>query len=234
MDFDDYAATYTQEVERAVAFSGRGHDFFLAAKVRHLLALMRARRGDAATLLGLDLGCGTGRMSGPLAPHVRRLYGTDVALAGLLEARRRVPLARFLRYDGRRLPFREGSFDFAFAACVLHHVAVDARPGLLVEMARVVRPGGVVAVFEHNPWNPVTRWVVARCPFDRDAVLLRCATLRRLLAQCGLERIEHSYLLFTPWQRLLWQKAEAAVGWLPLGAQYWVAGSRPITLPFQR
>ncbi|HWN42144.1 MAG TPA: class I SAM-dependent methyltransferase [Thermoanaerobaculia bacterium] len=227
MDFDKYAATYTQEVERAVAFSGRGHDFFLVAKVRHILSLAQARCGDPSTLVGLDVGCGTGSMTGLLAPHCQRLYGIDIAVAGLREARDHVPGARFLRYDGRRLPFCDGAFDFAFAVCVLHHVAVAEWPAMVSEMARVVRSGGMVALFEHNPWNPLTRWVVARCPFDRDAVLLRCATLRRLLWQAGLENVEHSYILFFPWQRPLLQKAEAALGRLPLGAQYWVAASRP-------
>ena len=58
---------------------------------------------------------------------------------------------------------------------------------VIAEMARVTRPGGMVAIIEHNPLNPVTRHIVSRCPFDRDAVLLRCGTGARLLAGAGLE-----------------------------------------------
>lgn len=227
MDFNEHAATYAQEVESAIEFSGRDHDFFLAAKIRPLLALVRERCGDPSELVGLDLGCGTGRLTHLLETQVRRLYGVDVATASLREAHGAAPAAAFARYDGLRLPFATGAFDFAYTVCVLHHVPVGQRSALLAEVSRVVRPGGVVVVFEHNPWNPLTRWVVARCSFDKDAVLLRCTESRRRLHRAGLERIEHGYILLTPWQSPLWQKAEAAARGLPLGAQYWVAASKP-------
>lgn len=227
MDFDEYADVYTQEVERVVGFSGRDHEFFLSAKIRHILSLARARGHDLGRSVALDLGCGPGTMSGLLAPHVRLLCGTDIAFAGLVQARGRAPDARFSKYDGRRLPFSDRAFDLVTAVCVLHHVPeLDWLP-LLVEMARVVRPGGMAVVFEHNPWNPLTRRAVAHCAFDRDARLLRCGTTKRLMRQAGLEKIEHAYILFSPWQGRLWREIEAALGWLPMGAQYWVAGSRP-------
>jgi SAM-dependent methyltransferase len=226
--FDQHAATYRQEVERVLAFSGRDHSFFLAAKVHHLLGLARSRCGDPGTLTGLDLGCGTGQITRLLAPHCRRLHGIDVTLAGLAVARHQVGTARLVAYDGHRMPFPDAAFDFAVAACVLHHVSVSARPALIAEVARVVRPGGMVAVYEHNPWNPLTRWVVARCAFDEDAVLLRCGILRRLLLEAGLERVEHAYILLSPWQGPTCRRAERALGWMPLGAQYCVAASRPL------
>ena len=46
------------------------------------------------------------------------------------------------------------------------------RPGLYREVTRLLRPGGRLYVFEHNPWNPVAQWVVRHTPIDRDAVLL--------------------------------------------------------------
>ena len=53
-------------------------------------------------------------------------------------------------------------------------------------MARVLRPGGIAAIFEHNPLNPLTRRVVSNCVFDEDAVLLRRRRARGLLRQAGL------------------------------------------------
>ena len=227
MDFDEYADVYTQEIERVVGFSGRDHDFFLGAKIRHLLSLARARGHEVGRSVALDLGCGTGGGSSLLAPHVRLLCASDVAFAPLVKARERAPDARLSRYDGRHLPFSDRAFDLVTAVCVLHHVPEVEWLPLLVEMARVVRPGGMAVVFEHNPWNPLTRRVVARCPFDRDARLLRCGTTKRLMRQAGWDKVEHAYILFSPWQGRLWRGIEAALGWLPLGAQYWVAGHRP-------
>ena len=57
------------------------------------------------------------------------------------------------------------------------------------EMRRVVRPGGLVCVIEHNPLNPLTRLAVARCEFDRDTVLLGAGKARKLMAAGGLREI---------------------------------------------
>src|SRR5262249_59211928 len=101
-------------------------------------------------------------------------------------ATERNPWAIYSAYDtGEPLPYDEGSFDVAFAICVFHHVPPLERPALTAEMARVTRPGGLVAIFEHNPWNPLTRKAVRDCPFDEDAVLLSRPNARRLLDGAG-------------------------------------------------
>jgi hypothetical protein len=73
----------------------------------------------------------------------------------------------------------------ALSFCVLHHVPPTQWVGFLCEMRRVVRPDGLVCLIEHDPLNPLTKLVVARCEFDRDAVLLR-AGRARALADTGL------------------------------------------------
>ena len=104
---------------------------------------------------------------------MRRLAGVDVA-AGMVErARRRNPWAEYRHYAaGDPIPYDDGSFDVCFTICVLHHVAAERRPALVEEMKRVCRPGGLVAVFEHNPLNPLTRKAVRDCEFDRGVKLL--------------------------------------------------------------
>src|SRR5205085_10701942 len=97
---------------------------------------------------------------------------------------------------------------------------------LVEEMRRVVRPGGLVAVFEHNPWNPLTRRVVRSCAFDEDVELLRRRELESLLRAAGLQVVRGEYLLFFPWRARLLQAAERTLTGLPLGAQYVVAARR--------
>ena len=53
------------------------------------------------------------------------------------------------------------------------------------EAARVLRPGGVFAIIEHNPLNPATRLIVRRLPMDRNAILLGARETRRLLRAAG-------------------------------------------------
>ena len=98
---------------------------------------------------------------------------------------------------------------------------------MFAELARVVRPGGLVFVFEHNPWNPVTRAIVRDCPLDRDAVLLTAPETRGLLSRAGLEVVEQRYYLFFPRSLGFLRRFEPWLAWLPLGGQYYVAARKP-------
>jgi SAM-dependent methyltransferase len=100
------------------------------------------------------------------------------------------------------------------------------REAFVEEMRRVTRPGGLVAIFEHNPLNPLTRKAVRDCPFDEDAILLTRGETRRRLAEAGLAEVEAPYIVFFPREGDLRSRVERRLGWLPLGAQYYVASSR--------
>jgi hypothetical protein len=91
------------------------------------------------------------------------------------------------------------------------------------EMRRVTHAGGLVVVIEHNPWNPLTRLAVARCPFDDDAVLLGARKARRLLQACGLHNVESRHFLVFPPQ-IPAPRLERALARVPLGAQYAAIG----------
>jgi hypothetical protein len=82
----------------------------------------------------------------------------------------------------------------------------------------------MVAVFEHNPLNPLTRLVVSRCEFDDDAVLLRPRRVVELMEGAALAPEETAYLAFFPWRGELFRTAERLLHRIPLGAQYLVAG----------
>jgi SAM-dependent methyltransferase len=257
VDFDDVAAGYAQEVDRAVAFSGQAQAFYLDLKARQIEEAIRDRLGEPSAVRALEVGCGPGLMQLRLRRHVGRLWGMDLSLgclaqasqigqasaqagqasaqAGQAGARTGTPAAAeagdpyaLVAGDGQHAPFAGGSFDLVFAVCVLHHVPPGGRRDAVVaEMARLARPGGLVAIWEHNPWNPLTRRVVARCPFDRDATLLSLAETRRLLRRAGLSRIESRYGLFFPWRGRGWRRAERLLAQVPLGAQFAALGSKP-------
>jgi SAM-dependent methyltransferase len=220
MDFNRYTDTYRDHVAAALRLPGCDNDLFLAAKGEHLLKLLGTVMGETSKLKILDVGCGIGLMEGHLARAGAMIVGVDVAVDAVRIAIQAAPDASFASYDGRHLPFSEGAFDAAVAVCVLHHVEPDHWLAFFQEMARVVRPGGVVAVYEHNPWNPATRIVVSRCEFDRDATLLSARTVTRLLHEARLERPRRQFLFFFPWMGRVWRAIEDHLGWLPIGAQY--------------
>ena len=225
-DFDAYAESYGDAVQRSIDFCGQEHDYFTRRKAEHLLELTARHLGDPRRLRGLDVGCGVGATDTHLVGRFGELHGVDTAEAAVRRAAERNPSARYQAYDGGRLPFSEASFDVAFAICVVHHVPPPDRPRFASELRRVVRPGGLAVVFEHNPLNPLTRLAVSRCEFDEDAVLLARATTSRLLEDAGLRRLARRYIVFFPFERPGSRAVERLLWWLPAGAQYYVAAAR--------
>ena len=115
----------------------------------HLPAL--AALADADAVAG-DLGCGTGQVSGALAPFVARVIAVDESAAMLQAAKKR--LSSFDNIDLRRgeleaLPIDDGRLDVAVLMLVLHHVLEPEKA--LTEVARVVKPGGRVIIGDMLP-----------------------------------------------------------------------------------
>ena len=226
--FDRHARSYSEEVDASVSFTGKDVDFFAHRKAVDLLEIARRHVGDPAELTMLDVGCGTGVTARHLVDHVGQLHGVDLSGDAIATATDAVVGAQFEAYDGGRLPFEEAAFDLVFAICVFHHVEVLERKAFAAELGRVVRPGGVVVVWEHNPYNPMTRVAVDRCPFDEGVTLLPRRETERLLGGAGLTIAERRYATFLPIDRDWAQRAERHLGGVPFGAQHYVVARRQL------
>jgi SAM-dependent methyltransferase len=226
-EFDAFAPDYDAGMSDPVKrLAGGSADTFLEHKADWLL------RNLAPAGRLLDFGCGTGgflralrRVGAPL-----ELVGCDVAAGMIEEARRRWDAGQeptLHAVPPGPLPFVDAGFDLVTAVSVFHHVAPAEQLGVARDLLRVVRPGGAVVIFEHNPANPVTRWIVRRAPIDSNAVLLWPRTCTRLLRHAGAARCRTAYLLFFPPRfRPLW-RVERFLEWLPLGGAYVTVGTRP-------
>ncbi|MGB6654175.1 MAG: class I SAM-dependent methyltransferase [Xanthobacteraceae bacterium] len=218
--FDSYDRSYGAVVQSSIDFLGLPHSFFMAAKAAVLRELIATHLDGEALAAALDVGCGVGAFHPFMHGMFRQLCGTDVSAPSLAQARRSNPDVDYKAYDGTILPYDGATFDLATAICVMHHVAPEQRLGFLREMRRVVRPGGLVCIIEHNPFNPLTRLAVVRCEFDRDAVLLRAGQTRRLMADAGLRDADTRYFALLPSVAPLARSIEHRFRGVPLGAQY--------------
>jgi SAM-dependent methyltransferase len=223
---DAHASSYEEDIRRAIGFAGRDHRFFVEAKAKRLLEVAERHLGGLGDTSALDVGCGPGYTDSVLAGRLGELHGTDLSPAMLDRARETNPEVRYELAQAGRLPYADGRFDLVFGICVLHHVAAAERPGFCGELRRVARPGGLVVVFEHNPWHPLVRLAVHRCPFDEEAELVGRAEVRRLLAGTPLALVEDGFLLVTPWRGRVFARLDRALRSVPVGAQYLVAASR--------
>jgi SAM-dependent methyltransferase len=226
MGFDEYKQNYVAEVEQSIEFAGQSHDFFIRIKADELVASCERQLGALEGRSVLDVGCGVGLMSRYVGGHFGELRGVDIAPGVVEKAAAHFPEGKFQLYDGERVPFEEHTFDVVFTVCVLHHVPPAQWTALVAEMARVLKPGGLLYIFEHNPYNPLTRRAVSNCPFDADAKLLARSASAALMQSAGLEAAEARYVLFFPWDGAGFRSIESRLRWLPLGAQYFVSGRR--------
>lgn len=223
-EFDAYERTYSETVNAALAFSGMKVDFFTRVKVDYFVDLIESLRPPAARAEVIDIGCGVGNSHPLLAGRIGRLAGIDVSNACVNRAAEQNPGNEYKHYDGRTLPYPDESFDAASAVCVLHHIPIAQRLPLARDVRRVLRTGGIFAVFEHNPLNPLTRCVVNRCEFDRDAVLLRKQEAEVLLRDAGFRDVQSRFILAVPAKGSILGAVDRLLARMPLGAQYFTFG----------
>ena len=108
---------------------------------------MPARLGrPGKEIAALDVGCGVGAFHPYVRSLLPHLQGCDISPESIARARQDNSWVDYRHYSGARLPYDDASFDFAFAICVAHHVPPADWPAFFAEMARVVRPGGIVAI----------------------------------------------------------------------------------------
>ena len=221
-EFDKFADEYLADHAANIAISGETPDYFARYKVDAVRRIW-TRLGLAEPRAILDFGAGIGNSWPWLAEAFpgARITGLDVSHKSLAIAERRFPgVATPLAYDGASLPFDGPHFDLIFSACVFHHIAAEQHIALFRQLNGALAPGGRMAIFEHNPVNPVTRYIVATCAFDAHAVLIPAPEMKRRQRAAGFAGVEVRYTGFFPASLAALRPLEPLMGALPLGAQY--------------
>jgi ubiquinone/menaquinone biosynthesis C-methylase UbiE len=214
----DYRSTHTKSIK---AVSGADSFYFAQHKVYEL-----ARFEKNNPQIFLDLGCGDGATESYISAQFPSfsITGIDISNESIAIANKKeIPGCNFLLFDGVSIPFPENTFHIVFIAGVLHHVPLSQRQNLVNEVARVLQPGGRLYLFEHNPYNPLTRYLVNTCVFDEGVQLLKAKESRTLLLKAGLKILDNRYVIFFPRGHFFkWMhKAESMLAHVPLGGQYY-------------
>lgn len=216
-EFDQYAENYDRLMGEAIP-DGLNEDGYFA---EYKVALMAKRLGDNKPQRILDFGCGAGRGLPFLEQYFpdAELWGYDVSPASLRIAGQRTTQAKLFS-DWETLG--DVKFDAIIAANVFHHIPPPQRQQALERCRQTLADGGQLFLFEHNPYNPATRWVFERCPFDADAEMLNLKTALHLAHQAGFNATQQGYTLFFPRPLAFLRGLEPLLQHVPLGAQYYV------------
>ena len=219
-EFDAHADSYYRQHKANTASFGEEPEYFSDYKIAGLRALADARGAPSTTVF--DFGSGIGNSIVPF----RRYFGSSQLTCGDV-SRRSHELAR-QRFPGREqyiliddaIPLPAASQDIVFSACVFHHIPHDRHADWLGELLRITKPGGLLAIYEHNPYNPLTVRAVNTCPFDANAALVRPRALQDAAISAGWSRPSIGYTLFFPRLLARLRPLEPYLSRLPVGAQY--------------
>lgn len=229
-EFDKFAKEYYAMHEAGIAVSGEGPEYFAEYKIRDIAREYEQHLAlDNSPVKILDFGAGIGGSVPYVCKHFVRAQLTclDLSQRSLEIAEKRFSaLAEYVHFDGSRIPFPSEHFDIAYAMCVFHHIDHAEHISLLQELNRVIRPGGSLFVFEHNPYNPLTVRVVNNCPFDENARLIRGADMRHRMLAAGFGSAKIRYRIFFPHILRVLRSLEMVLTWLPLGGQYYVVSHK--------
>jgi 2-polyprenyl-3-methyl-5-hydroxy-6-metoxy-1,4-benzoquinol methylase len=211
-EFDRFADGYDAAHRENIAVTGETPEYFARYKRDVLVRVLGP--GFAEPLL--DFGCGIGNLTGLLAESFSRVHGYDPSSKSVEIAAKRAGRATF-HADLGEVP--RSHFGGVVLANVLHHVPRRERKELVHDAVERLAPGGRLILFEHNPFNPLTRWAVATCPFDEEAELLWPWEAKRLLAAAGLRNVRSDFIVFFPRALASLRGLEPSLRRIPLGAQ---------------
>jgi ubiquinone/menaquinone biosynthesis C-methylase UbiE len=221
-NFDVFAETYRAAHTQNIKYiSGTDSYYFAEYKVKEL-----QKFEESKSLTVLDLGCGDGVTEIFFEKYFSqfKIQGIDISPKSIEEAQKKqLSNASFQLYDGLQIPYGNESFDIVFVAGVLHHIDSADHQKVVDEIFRVLKPGGRLYLFEHNPFNPLTRYLVNTCEFDEGVKLLYSKECKRLLNNSGFRVKNLIYTIFFPRKRFfnLMIPMEKYLRSIPFGGQYY-------------
>jgi SAM-dependent methyltransferase len=225
--FDAYASEYDSALAEGLSVSGESKDFFAQGRVEHLAGRLRELQFRTSSVM--DFGCGTGTNTPFLLKlnGVTSLLGVDVSESSLNIARRTITdqRAAFSVLDQYR---PDGCYDLVFTNGVFHHIPPADRAAAIDTIFRALRPGGLLAFWENNPWNPGTRYVMSRIPFDRDAITMSAREAQGMIRNGGLEVLRTDFLFIFPKVLGFLRTLEPSLTRFPFGAQYQLLCRKPV------
>lgn len=228
-EFDQFAHNYDQHLAKGLSATGENKDYFARERIKWLAEFLNDS-GISNPRSIMDFGCGHGGSISLLADTFspERLVGVDVSSESIEIAAREHKHVCGAEFCTLSTHSPAGEFDLVFTNGVFHHIPLSERAAALNYVHRALKPGGLFAFWENNPWNPGTRYVMSRIPFDRDAKMVFPSRAAHAMRAAGFIIERKDFLFVFPAFLKGLRGLEPMLARFPVGGQYFIAGRRPL------
>jgi len=225
VNFDKYGRSYDDIMQNQHKNFG-DIKYYAEYKIKILNSIVKRNTQD---LKILEYGCGIGRNLPYISKafHKSHVFGFDISKESLEIAKQSNKEVVIIESEQELMRYKN-YFDVIFIAGVYHHIEPSLRNNVTLNIFKLAANNCNVIVFEHNPYNPLTRRMVSTCEFDRDAVLLSKKELQSIFIRAGFKNNSGSYTLFFPPILKSLSFLEKFLKWLPLGGQYYIAVKKSV------
>lgn len=220
-EFDKSAHEYETLFQPWLRIAGASREYFARSRLSWLSYVLREQ--DITPKRVMDFGCGTGMSLSLLANilSAEQVIGLDPSEESLAVARESIGSKPWqLATPANYLPQQD--LDVVFCNGVFHHIPETEQAAAINYVYRCLRPGGLFAMWENNPWNPIHAFAMKHSEIDENAVPLPPPASRRLIRSESFELIRTDYLFFFPGYFSWLHPLEKWLIKVPLGAQYQV------------
>jgi 2-polyprenyl-3-methyl-5-hydroxy-6-metoxy-1,4-benzoquinol methylase len=214
-EFDCLSNNYKKILKQSFPKSLEEVDYFSSYKVKliHDLSI------DKKNLNILDFGCGPGISLEIISKYFKncKLWGYDVSKEFIRKIKKKNKNFE-LTTDLNKIPKKK--FDIILISNVLHHVEKKNHHIILSSCKSFLNNSGILYIFEHNPYNPLTRYIFKNALIDKNATMISPGKLIYNSHKVKLKIKSLKYTLFFPKQLYFLRFLEKYLFWLPFGAQY--------------
>ena len=237
-EFDYYAKNYSYGLEQPIKrlLGKTAQDFFIL-KVKRLLSYLEkfplTANEPSAAIRFLDFGCGTGLLIKTLEK-----YNLGWAMAGCDVSEKMLNQAKnilgekyssqlfLLDNDLNNLP--KNYYHLIVANNVFHHIKPEKRNETLEKLHSALQTNGCLVIFEHNPLNPLVRWMVKKTGIDKNAILINPREIINGLKINNFNFLYLGYIMFFPprFKSKTIDLIEEKMSFWPGGGQYLVVGQK--------
>jgi ubiquinone/menaquinone biosynthesis C-methylase UbiE len=197
-EFDEYASDYFKSLQNPIRGLIKDNYYFVHTKANIINDIVGNHFKDQKNVNIVDIGAGIGLFEKFIHDDRIHIFGIDLSynMLQVANAIGNIDTKCYCQADAEQLPLPDDSADIVFSSCVLHHIPFEKIENVIKDLTRVCKPGGMIIIFEHNPYNLLTQLVVKTTRLDRNARLITNKKLVEIADRLGLKKSKVEFILY--------------------------------------